>query len=130
MTNIVEKWGPSFILFNSLGIVLFALCGALMPTEFWGLLNVDSVHLEFTRIMGWYLFVFGLGGLIVWRNPQRQPAVVMLIGLEKIAPAILFPLLTLEKGAHWLVLAIGIFDGLMAVLCIWYSLWLTRRGTV
>ncbi len=77
--------------------------------------------------MSWYLLVFGIGGLLIWRHPYRHPIVVLLIGLEKLAPAVLFPLLTLQHGAHWLLLSVGVFDGVMALLFICYSLWLKRH---
>lgn len=126
MNPLIEKWGPLFVLFNALGIVSFALAAVIWPQAFWEFLQVQAIHFELARIMAWYLLVFGIGGLLVWRNPRRHAIVVLLIGLEKIAPALLFPMLYFQQAAHWLVLAVGLFDGSMALLCICYSAYLCK----
>ncbi|GHB49938.1 hypothetical protein GCM10007094_43950 [Pseudovibrio japonicus] len=130
MNTHIAKWGPLFVLLNSIGIVLFALGGVALPLQFWTFLNIDPVNLELARIMSWYLLVLGIGGLLIWRDPSRHPVVLLLIGLEKLAPAILFPILTLQYGAHWLVLGTGVFDGVMAVLFICYSLWIKNQQSI
>jgi len=123
----LHRWGPTFVLLNSLGIVAFALGGLLQPEQFWEMLHITPIHGVFTQVMAWYLLIFGVGGLLVWRQPARHPIVVALIGLEKVAPAILFPLLTLQQDAHWFVAATGVFDGIMAILLIGYGIWLYKR---
>jgi hypothetical protein len=45
------------------------------------------------RLIGWYLLVFGVGGLMAERHPERHPIAVALIGVEKLGPAAAFPVL-------------------------------------
>ena len=76
--------------------------------------------------MGWYLFVFGVGGLLAARNPEQHPIAVALIGVEKLGPAVVFPLLYARGEANLLLALVGGFDAVMAVVFVRYAVWLQR----
>ena len=105
-------------------MVLFGLGATLVPEVLWELAGVNAEPSGLTRLMGWYLLVFGVGGLMAARHPEKHPVVVALIGIEKIGPAVLFPLLYTQGEAGVLLALAGIGDGLLALAFIFYAWWL------
>ena len=71
-----------FVLVNALLMVLFGLGATVAPEPFWGLAGVRVEASGVVRLIGWYLLVFGVGGVMVARHPERHPVVVALIGVE------------------------------------------------
>ncbi len=109
-------------------MVLFGLGALAAPEPLWGLAGVEVEASGVVRLMGWYLFVFGVGGLLSARHPERHPIAVALIGIEKIGPAVVFPLLYAQGDASVLLALAGAGDGLLAVVFITYAWWLTNRS--
>ena len=91
-------------------MMLFGLWAAAAPERFWGLAGVNVEAPGVVRLMGWYLLVFGIGGLLAARHPERHPIAVALIGIEKFGPAVVFPLLYFQGDAS-VLLALFCFNG-------------------
>ena len=121
------KWGRAFVYFHGFTIAAFALGGLIAPEAFWGALGIREIQPALFRIMGWYLLVFGLGGIFAGRDPERHAWPVLLMGFEKMAPAILLPTLTFYENGHWLLFATGVWDGVMGIVLIFYGRWLLKR---
>ena len=109
-------------------MVLFGLGAATAPELLWGLAGVTVEASGVVRLTGWYLLVFGVGGLLVARHPERHPIIIALIGIEKIGPAVVFPLLYVQGEASALLAFAGVGDGLLALIFIAYALWLNAES--
>jgi len=126
----LHRWGPAFVLFNGVTIASFAAGALVIPENFWAFFGVPDFHIPLARVMAWYLLIFGFGGMAIWREPMRHPWVVLLMGLEKLGPAVIFPWITLKQNGHWLLLGVGVADGLLSILLITYGWWLLRQKDV
>ena len=127
--NALHRIRTPFVLVNALLMVLFGLGAAAAPVPLWGLAGVEVEPSGPVRLMGWYLLVFGVGGLLVARHPGRHPIVVALIGIEKIGPAVVFPLLYARGDAGVLLALAGAGDGFLAAVFITYAWWLANRSS-
>ena len=125
--NALHRIRTPFVLVNALLMVLFGLGVLAAPEPVWGLAGVRVEALAVVRLMGWYLLVFGVGGLLAARHPERHPIAVALIGIEKIGPAVVFPLLYLKGDASLLLALFGGGDALLAVIFVAYAWWLHAR---
>ena len=129
IVNALHRIRTPLILVNALLTILFGLAALAAPEPFWGLVGVEVEAIGVLRLAGWYLFVFGVGGLLIARHPERHPVVVALIGIEKVGPAVLFPLLYAQGDANVLLALAGAGDALLAVVFVGYAWWLgNRRG--
>ncbi len=115
----------TFILANALAIVAFALGGLAAPEPFWRFFGVGPVDPVLSRVMAWYLFTFGLGGVLASRDPQRHALAAGLLGVEKIGAALGFAACQWVYGVNVPLAGIGAFDAVMAVLLI--RLWARQR---
>ncbi len=113
-----------FVLVNALFMALFGLGALAAPEPLWGIAGVEVEASGVVRLMGWYLVVFGVGGLLAARHPERHPIAVALIGIEKIGPAVVFPLLYFQGDASVLLALFGAGDALLAVVFVAYAWWL------
>ena len=128
--NTLHRFGTPFVFLNALLMVLFGLGASLAPEALWELAGVKAETSDLTRLMGWYLLVFGVGGLMAARHPERHPVVVALIGVEKIGPAVLFPLLYAHGEANVFLALAGIGDGVLALVFIIYAWWLNSTHRI
>ncbi len=126
--NALHRIRTPFVLVNALLMVLFGLAALAAPKPLWGLAGVKVEASGVVRLMGWYLFVFGVGGLLAARHPERHPIAVALIGIEKIGPAVVFPLLYVQGDASVLLALFGAGDALLAVVFVAYAWWLHTRS--
>ena len=125
--NALHRIRTPFVLVNALLMVLFGLGAAAAPEPFWGLAGVKVEASGVVRLMGWYLLVFGVGGLLAARHPERHPIAVALIGIEKIGPAVVFPLLYVQGDASVLLALAGAGDALLALIFVAYAWWLNAE---
>ncbi len=125
--NALHRIRTPFVLVNALLMVLFGLGALAAPEPLWGIAGVEVEAAGVVRLMGWYLFVFGVGGLLAAGHPERHPIAVALIGIEKIGPAVVFPLLYVQGDASILLALFGAGDGLLAVVFAAYGWWLHSR---
>ncbi len=125
--NTLHRVRTPFVLVNALLMVLFGLGATVAPEPFWGLAGVRIEASWVVRLIGWYLLVFGVGGVMVARHPERHPVVVALIGVEKIGPAVLFPLFYAQGEASVVLAVAGAGDGVLALVCIAYAWWLNAE---
>jgi hypothetical protein len=82
-----------FVLVNALLMVLCELGALVAPESVWGVVEVKVQASGIVRLIGWYLLVFGVGGLMAARHPERHPIAVAQFGVEKRGPAAVFPVL-------------------------------------
>lgn len=120
------KWARArslrwFVRLNGLSIASFALGGLLLPGPFWSALGVPGQDGPLTRVMAWYLLVFGLCGLAVAKRPERHPWVVLAMGIEKLGPAVAFPWLFWSADGSILLLLVGLADAVLSVILIGYG---------
>jgi hypothetical protein len=108
------------VLVNGLLILGFALGGVVLGERFWQLLGVASGSSPLVRLLAWYLGVHGLAAVLASRAPEKQPAVLVAVGAEKIGAVACFVALALEKFSLPLVLLAG-FDAVMAVSFLLYA---------
>ena len=126
--SVLHRIRTPFVFVNALLMVLFGLGAATAPELLWGLAGVTVEASGVVRLTGWYLLVFGVGGLLVARHPERHPIIIALIGIEKIGPAVVFPLLYVQGEASALLAFAGVGDGLLALIFIAYALWLNAES--
>lgn len=124
MVTLVHRHRRPFVLINALLIVGFAGGLLVAPGFLWGLVGVAQEGTPLGRVMAWYLLTFGVGGVLASRRPERHPIVIALVGLEKVGPALVFPLLYATDRANALLAVVGGFDALMAVVFLRYAWWL------
>ena len=63
----LHRIGTPFVLVNALLMVLFGLGATVVPEALWELAGVKVEASGLVRLMGWYLLVFGVGGLMAAR---------------------------------------------------------------
>lgn len=119
-----------FVRLNGLSIAGFALGGLLLPGPFWEALGVPGQSGPLTRVMAWYLLVFGLCALAVSGRPDRHPWVVLAMGFEKLGPAVAFPWLFWSSGGNSILLLVGLADAVLSVILIGYGRALLRAGVI
>ncbi len=66
--NALHRIRTPFVLVNALLMVLFGLAALVAPESLWGLAGLKIDASGVVRLMGWYLFVFGVGGLLAARH--------------------------------------------------------------
>jgi hypothetical protein len=104
----------------------YALAGVALGERFWGLLGVASGSSPLVRLCAWYLLIHGVAALLVARAPERQPAVLVAIGLEKIGAVACFVALLQAGGAAIPLGGLAAFDAVMAVVFLLYARHVTR----
>jgi hypothetical protein len=128
MLELLHRYRKPFVFLNALGIVVFGLGAAALGERFWAFFGYAVAATPLLRLCGWYLAVHGVAGLLVAKAPERQPAVLVAIGVEKLGAVACFAALELQGPTSALLGLIAGFDAVMAAVFLAYARWLVHSG--
>jgi hypothetical protein len=120
MFRLLNRHRTAFFALNGLLIVGFAAPGVIVPELWWGWLGAPVTQPMFVRLAAWYLLSLGIGAFLIARDPDRNAAMIWILGIEK-AGAVVTLVCYLGFRLRPQLAIVGVTDTILTVLLLYYA---------